>query len=763
VKLMKRFFVFVALLMLAKAQFVWASGTDIKDDPRVLSTINLQPKTSYSFSFSNDGKSLYIIYRSPMDKDGRTPTDQAKLYIYDISDLRQPHLISTTEIGKIDGYQLEARNGVLFYFETLNNGFAIIDARDSAHPKIAGHIDAAMTSEFRVSDDGNLLVFKDLTDGGAYKFFDTSDPSAPKPVPADKYSSNVLVTAQGKWNDFDRGHGMDGIHEHVRIEDIRGKEALVTTPDSTGSLFHLYDLSVAEKPKLIATFSPISGVGRLVPTRQVVAFETGASKAGPSTIELSLPLNTSFNVDFLSKLYEAMASKSYCCNSNDLSQLKAAGIDKLVTEQPEGLTKGKRILMLNNYGFWLYREGEKGQGSLKSLQESAEALKAVVELSPDRAVAWLNLGDALHAQVPLVTTETEKASLWAEALKDFAHYKELSGKEASAVADMSSFDLPELVKSSKDVCNYAAQAINNKKEKEISSPEGTATADDKTITFVVGWAGGTCSSSEIKLKGDDTNYGDGEPEISDSFHFIDPGMGGNDIMIVPFRGKSYTVSHDGVMDPNSGPVCSFEHAYKPVLVENKSSNLCEKFFNGELKPNIAWAPLKEDEIEATNVGFTAFDAHFDHSAQVSFNGKESVQVAHYNLMSTGGCGCTQTGVAVLDKNKMQSLEREPNASLLKSQIKWWSCGDADADLVKEGDITYVKAWDGNKDRPSSALLQLTDGLFQPMCRIEQKLTVTPKPPEAAQNQVGDTGATHHHHHKVRRKQTPDSQPSDADQ
>jgi hypothetical protein len=220
-------------------------------------------------------------------------------------------------------------------------------------------------------------------------------------------------------------------------------------------------------------------------------------------------------------------------------------------------------------------------------------------------------------------------------------------------------------------------------------------------------------------------------DMHSQFSFVETGMGDSDVMIIPFGGKSYTASHEQVIDPNSGAVCNFEKTYEPVLVENKSPQLCEKLLKGELKSTTKWTKLKEDEIEPENIGITAFPVHFFEATSAKLDGKQSMRIGHFNLMSTGGCGCDQNGVALIDDKTMQDRKEEPNQSLLHSQYKWWSCFGGDANLIQEDGITYVHAWSGIKhnEMSDSVLLQLNDNSFQPICRVEQKMTVTPVAPK----------------------------------
>jgi hypothetical protein len=73
--------------------------------------------------------------------------------------------------------------------------------------------------------------------------------------------------------------------------------------------------------------------------------------------------------------------------------LKHAGIARLI-QNPDGLSIGQRVSILNDYAFWMASEGDGYTAS-----QAVKVLDMVVSLAPNRAVAWLNLGDALHAEM----------------------------------------------------------------------------------------------------------------------------------------------------------------------------------------------------------------------------------------------------------------------------------------------------------------------------------------------------------------------------
>jgi hypothetical protein len=121
--------------------------------------------------------------------------------------------------------------------------------------------------------------------------------------------------------------------------------------------------------------------------------------------------------------------------------LKHAGIARLI-QNPDGLSIGQRVSILNDYAFWMASEGDGYTAS-----QAVKVLDMVVSLAPNRAVAWLNLGDALHPEMDsqslsygvyfggtLSLAATQKASLAQQAVSSYRHYVSLSSNPIARVS-----------------------------------------------------------------------------------------------------------------------------------------------------------------------------------------------------------------------------------------------------------------------------------------------------------------------------------------
>lgn len=725
----------IVLAVFAFAPQVWADMVGNAADPRLLSTIDMPRSRVCASDVSEDGHQVFTICDAKSKEDGVTPSGPAKLYIHDITDLRQPKLVNQTDISELAGYRLIARNGILFYQQTVGKGIALVDARHGQRPKAAGNIDAGYNEGFKVSDDARYIGVKSA--GSNFTYYDISNPFKPSPV-SQTIAADAVEKGSGIWSNTN-SLNINGI-ETNGILDRRDGRVLVTDKENT-LLLHLYAVSETRQPERLATFSPgpRSMWTHIIPHQQAVIIE---SQKDDKTYQLQLMLaqDSIFTPARLKSIHDQLQIElSPCLNpsstipvecyrlSEGLAELRDAGIENLLTNQPVGLTVGERILMLNNYGYWLSLPFIADRQS--SLDKAAIFLRKTLELSPKRASAWLNLGDSYRAAIPFVATDTVKAKLWNDAMASYSHYKELSGKDAASVAELATFDLPRVLSSSKDVCAYIAEAANKGKTEQITSTSGKARANGKEIAFTVDWAGGFCATKRIWAAGCSwTTCFDNEERLK-GLSFADGGFGGS-VMIVPFKGKSYTaVEGPGeVVDPNKGPVCDFKATYKPKLVENENPSLCEKFLKGEIKPNVEWTPLKDKEIEKADINLARDYAYFGEAAEAKFDGQTKTRVGHFSIASGAGCGCNHNGIAVIGASQIASQTTEPNMSLIEAQGKWWHCGGADAGLVEENGITYVEAWgEGSSDNEQKprVLLQQINGSFKPICRIEQVKTVEP--------------------------------------
>jgi tetratricopeptide (TPR) repeat protein len=90
--------------------------------------------------------------------------------------------------------------------------------------------------------------------------------------------------------------------------------------------------------------------------------------------------------------------------SKSIEILREAGISEILEEQPSGISKSKYVHILNNYGFFLSETKER-------YKEAIPILKKVIELAPNRAVAYLNLGDCYLKEYKNTKNEMDKKNI----------------------------------------------------------------------------------------------------------------------------------------------------------------------------------------------------------------------------------------------------------------------------------------------------------------------------------------------------------------
>lgn len=144
--------------------------------------------------------------------------------------------------------------------------------------------------------------------------------------------------------------------------------------------------------------------------------------------------------------------------------LQLAGIKEVYDKQPKGMSKGKYVQLLNDFAYWRYKSTELkkqtrivrggfgvGNGTsyigdesiapyddiknatmrLNRLCEAKRLLQRVIHLDPDRAVAYLNLGDVYWEDARL----TSKFGYQEAAVRRILHCKK-SDKEPKEIFDL---------------------------------------------------------------------------------------------------------------------------------------------------------------------------------------------------------------------------------------------------------------------------------------------------------------------------------------
>jgi hypothetical protein len=428
---------------------------------------------------------------------------------------------------------------------------------------------------------------------------------------------------------------------YPRDDDVRHRP--LTTDGATGvtddtNEITLWDISNKADPKIIRSI----GIGtRILDAHFLPDHTTLAALTYDDviTIDISRIAPTSAGLkktyDLISTLYRSARSADAAKYAGGAAArgIEDAGVEELLKDGGLNLALADRIHILNDYGFWLSQAED---------DRALSVLEKVIQLDPNRAVAWLNLGDAARAQIAPADTDDQKSSLWSAAKAAYARYQSLSGKVAAGAGKILAFNVPNSLSAAQDVCDYVADAFNHEGESEISSQSGSVKSPSGILNFEIESDGGSCSTPIVHVE-DDPDYQQ-RPEFS----ILDSGRGKecgdpNDVLIVPFKGKQYLVSivdggPIGAVEPLKGEVCRIGRTYKSKLSENLAPSVCAEFEIGKIRQTIAFEEVDSDDYPPFSQPIKTTDyAHIDGVADILFSeGQKSLRVAHFQISSGAG-------------------------------------------------------------------------------------------------------------------------------
>ncbi|ULA62143.1 MAG: exported protein of unknown function [Nitrospira sp.] len=107
--------------------------------------------------------------------------------------------------------------------------------------------------------------------------------------------------------------------------------------------------------------------------------------------------------------------------SSAIRLLEDAGIKGVLGEKPVDMRKDVYVSILNDYGFFLAEFGNTSE----SRGAAIDVLEKVTQLGPDRAVAYLNLGDVFVKEIDANQDTGAKAEMRALALQNYEKYAQL--------------------------------------------------------------------------------------------------------------------------------------------------------------------------------------------------------------------------------------------------------------------------------------------------------------------------------------------------
>lgn len=749
-----------------------AWGEDLKrpqnSDPRLLSSIDLPTSASwYTFDVSDDGKILYIAHKG--SNSGAGPDgfyEPTVLHVYDVSDPRSPRELSTTNLSDAGVSILVVKGPRAFLFEQRmavdvtkdRSHFVVVDVGDPNHPRRGGSYVLPFTS-FQILKDGQVValapradlhrqppVFVDVTD--IMHLHEIDDPSSDL--------SAIIPPGHGWVLPNDQPDNIPSIEGEVI--DARGGWALISTGQAVP--LSLYDISSPGVPRLISTATNISGfLGRpkiLSSAHALAVFDANdrsridilSLNSRPFSAVALLQAYRQVSSDYRDCLQRNPGDRRFLCRV-EADNLHEAGIEVLLDEQPAGITAMERVLMLNDYGFWLT-----GEGRVKDRPADAvKVLQKVVSLSPARTVAWLNLGDAARRALEQSDSYEKKQHLAELAVSAYDTYRSLAGKDAPGAGEFREFNVASV--SEPDVCRYVADFYMHGQQAQIG-----ATLDRPIDIYNDGHpipialtSSGSLGVASIKAIGND-----GDDESNKDIYPIDRLEElTNGINVIPFKGRNYIIETDrhgggpvslADLSPQASPCYNFIWNWSPVIEVNRDAEICS---SAATKRDFAEVPVdvydpKLADGEATSRAqaageadiefgsaidvpeFGAMDFHGDQELDVT-NADRLMAIGYFYEQRPGACDPNAI-VSLLDHGRISTTKL--NRELLHAEATFikevgWECGASISPIIFKGRV-YIQADHAslrNQSVPSRSIFQLSGDHVELLCKIRQKVSYTP--------------------------------------
>jgi hypothetical protein len=405
------------------------------------------------------------------------------------------------------------------------------------------------------------------------------------------------------------------------------------------------------------------------------------------------------------------------------ARLGDAGAREALGKSGDQLKQWGLVSVLNNWGNWQSR-GTEPAAAIATFQR-------MVEISPDRAMAWRNLGDAARASLSGALAEPERTRLTKLALDAYSTYHKLGAHEDPEVADFIAFNA--LNAPHEDVCHLVAEYYSRGRQHEIagiSQPvdvNGSGRKLDLTVQF-----GGSLVIPHVRVIGEKGEALPSEPAFGLASTENNAGAMSN-IVLVPSGGAVYAVTESqgaplALRDWSGRQICHFSARYTASIRQSKDAELCKDLLAGPLAPvapTETLSPPRPTPVEIKGSGQ-------DFWAQVSGGGitslldvdlSESGQTDHIgSFIGYRPHGdCHYAGVTLLDGDRAQDSPR--NTALLKAQWDLADCRNSSAAVVSAEGRPYVEIDSGlmrNHEIPRRTLLRVTGTGVQSVCSIVER-------------------------------------------
>lgn len=709
-----------------------AQAQQVSDqDRRVFA--KFQTYANAQFDVSSDGRRLHVLsHKAP---------DQVVLDIYDVSNPAQSVRLSSISYpsDKDPTIAVNADRAFIYLGKFSHpgklgaTGVQIIDISDPFHPKTTDIDFGGFWLSGNISADGKLLAVHYPNDDATrqkypegWRVYDLANLNDPK---IDDNPSREIRFAMG--NDDPRFPALFFPSIRGQILDLRGG-ALLVRSNSTPTV-DIYDVTTTNNPKLIRSLPSRGGYGRarLTSSDAIVFGEIMKNAPGIllySTQELQLTgpeLRAVYQKaadDYRTCRTQPNSNASYCA-SPLVSKLADAGVEKLLTQDMETIASADRAAILNDYGFWVSKVRLPAPLSSEQVPHGVQILRRVVELAPNRAVAWLNLGDALLDAVAVAPSIAAKQKLAREAIQAYETYQKLTNKDAISVT--AAIEVRDRKNFPDNVCTYVVDAFQANRIREISQAPGELMRADGTRAAFTILEGGTAHVPYFASP-------DGG-DLSDEFYVPEQLWTWDDLYIVPYAGRSYVVhANEGelksVSEPNVGVTCQFNSEVTPKLITNRAPAICKKLLdnNSSSFPELATQAVsstgsrQDPHLDKDLMSYVVSTSSFD------LQGK-SVTVARYENSSGAGPGCEYSGVFFVADGKAEDTPR--NKALTRAQEEVADCRTSTTTLVSvDGEVLLKLSGriGGRGGTHTRRLMQIKDDQIEELCRVDEFRSYTPR-------------------------------------
>ena len=285
-----------------------------------------------------------------------------------------------------------------------------------------------------------------------------------------------------------------------------------------------------------------------------------------------------------------------------LKIMKNSAVEDILWEKPYEISNEEYVAILNDYAFFLIEHYDSTCGADLSftVDKSIKILRHVIKNFPDRAVAYLNLGDALYEKMKIVYNFLEKKQLAAQISKYYRRYKIIAKKDLQRVdqflSSNISYEQPD------NICDYILKHANNGTFFQIiSRPKDISTStiqecdidndgDLELIRFYITGSLGYRSINIKKLNSENWLTLKDAYNMSTTFYpaedsEVEYQAPPYSIAIIPFSDGNYIVFYN-----NSGPyiaevrklepknsefICSFNFKNKKSLSICRNNEICK--------------------------------------------------------------------------------------------------------------------------------------------------------------------------------------------